>query len=246
MTYYDHIAAQWHAATGYKGGPFKERILNQKLLSLLDGIDGRALLELGAGNGYFMPMLLRRFSGQTPTRIVITDQSRALLQIAERTFRLDGGEYLPLDVSKAFPFGNGTLDVIVATMVFQELPAAALQRAAAECYRTLAPGGQLLATVVHPRFVDDLARRGLLRRYARGIYTMPGTGSLRLPVMRHSMNLYTSGFRRMGFHCTTEEIRATSALLHAKPGLRHAGMVPIALVLNCAKPTDDRAAGARR
>jgi len=32
MAYYDAIAKQWHEATGYKGGAFKELVLNNILL----------------------------------------------------------------------------------------------------------------------------------------------------------------------------------------------------------------------
>ena len=63
MAYYDHIAKHWHAATGYTGGAFKELVLNNLLLEKIASIDHCAILELGAGNGYFLPLVLRRFSG---------------------------------------------------------------------------------------------------------------------------------------------------------------------------------------
>lgn len=71
--YYDRIARQWHRVTGYHGGAFKRYVLNERILARIDGIDGLAILELGAGNGYFAPLLLRRFSGQQPTHLVISD-----------------------------------------------------------------------------------------------------------------------------------------------------------------------------
>lgn len=73
MAYYDAIAKQWHEATGYKGGDFKEQVLNRILLDKLSGIEQRSVLELGAGNDYFMSLELRRFSGQVPAKIVVTD-----------------------------------------------------------------------------------------------------------------------------------------------------------------------------
>jgi ubiquinone/menaquinone biosynthesis C-methylase UbiE len=86
MPYYDTIAKQWHQVTGYKGGSFKEHVVNDALLHALTFIDGRSILELGAGNGYFLPLVLRRFSGQKPTSIVVTDISIEQLNIAKSIF----------------------------------------------------------------------------------------------------------------------------------------------------------------
>ncbi len=98
MAYYDRIAKKWHRITGYKGGALKELILNDRILSRISGIDGKAIQELGAGSGYFMPLLLNRFSGQSQSRIVITDLSSELLTIARRNFMIDRAEYQYLDV----------------------------------------------------------------------------------------------------------------------------------------------------
>ena len=106
MAYYDHIARQWHAATGYTGGAFKELVLNDLLLEKIASIDRCAILELGAGNGYFLPLVLRRFSGQSPARIVVTDQSAKMLELAQRHFRLPDATYQCLDVGRPFPLGH--------------------------------------------------------------------------------------------------------------------------------------------
>lgn len=108
IAYYDRIAKQWHRHTGYHGGPFKCYVLNDHMLAQISGIAGKAILELGAGNGYFAPLLLRHFSGQIPNRLVITDQSHVLLRIAQSSFPIDGAEYLTLDVQDPFPFPDGS------------------------------------------------------------------------------------------------------------------------------------------
>src|SRR3954449_12029972 len=74
--YYDRIARQWHRVTGFHGGAFKRYVLNDRIFARIEEIEGRAILELGAGNGYFVPLLLRRFSGRRPGRLIISDQSQ--------------------------------------------------------------------------------------------------------------------------------------------------------------------------
>jgi hypothetical protein len=102
IPHYDRIARQWHRITGWHGGAFKQHVLNDLLLDAIAGVEGRALLELGAGNGYFLHLSLRRFSGQAPARLVISDASPVLLRIAQTTFFLPNAEYLRLDVREPF------------------------------------------------------------------------------------------------------------------------------------------------
>ena len=233
--YYDRIAKQWHRVTGHHGGPLKRYVLNDRILSAIDGIAGRALLELGAGNGYFLPLLLRRFSGQTPSRIVITDQSPALLEIAQATFRMPAAEYLPLDVQVPFPFGDETFDLILASMLFNELPTSYLQHALAECQRVLRNDGRLIAAVPHPAFVHALARKGALTDFGRGLFAMPSAEGLRLPVSRRSVEAYTTAMAGCGFQVAAEDVYADDNVLHAKTVLGPARKVPLALLFTCSK-----------
>jgi hypothetical protein len=106
MAYYDRIARAWHKATGRHGGALKRLVLNDLLIGRISGVAGKSILELGAGNGYFMPILLRRFSGQRPERVIVSDQSSALLDIARRYCRVPEAEYLQLDVRSRFPFDD--------------------------------------------------------------------------------------------------------------------------------------------
>jgi SAM-dependent methyltransferase len=237
MAYYDTIAKQWHAATGYKGGAFKELVLNEVLLKNLPGIDNCSILELGAGNGYFLPLVLRRFSGQTPSAIMITDQSRKLLEIARKCFKIPTAEYQTLDVRRRFPFDDHQFGLILASMVFNEVATGDFQKALGECYRVLSSQGLLLIAVIHPDFVSSLRKRELLTRTREGLLTMPGSGSLRVPVVVRSSELYRSSLAGASFAFEEEEVFPTAEVLNVKSGLRKAGRVPLALVFRCRKPT---------
>ena len=235
MAYYDTIAKQWHEATGYKGGAFKELVLNRILLEKVSGIEQSAILEVGAGNGYFLPLLLRRFSGQVPARIIVTDQSKPLLEIAQRHFRLPEATYQCLDVSKPFPWADSQFDIIIASMLLNEVPERDLRQVLTECHRVLSPGGLFLVTVTHPMFIESLQKRSLLKPTREGTLTMPGSGTLRLPVVIRSLEQYRDGMQAAGFQYVEEEIYPTPDVLRRKTGLRNAGKVPVALVYTCKK-----------
>jgi SAM-dependent methyltransferase len=235
MTYYDTIAKRWHEATGVQGGAFKALVLNDSLLEKLARIDHCSILELGAGNGYFLPLVLHRFSGQVPASITVTDQSQRLLDLAQRHFQLPNARYECLDVSQPFPFADRQFDIVIASMLFNEVPARGFRKALRECHRVLAGDGQLLIAVTHPDFITRLRERGLLKPTLEGALTMPGAGSLRLPVVIRSIASYRSSFQAAGFQYDEDESYATPEVLKLKAGLRHAWKVPIALVYTCTK-----------
>lgn len=235
MAYYDSIAKQWHRITGYRGGPLKELLLNEAILSRCPEIGGLAILELGAGNGYFVPLLLQRFSGRLASRIVVTDQSSRLLEIAQRHFRIQEAEYRLLDVRSRFPFSAGAFDLLLATMVFNEVSDRTLSHALTEAHRVLKEDGKLIATVLHPAFVTSLSRRRLLKRDRKGGLTMPGSDGLQLPVVKRSVSTYRNRLDRAGFDFDADEVFPTEKLLSAKPALKRAGDVPIGLVFDCHK-----------
>jgi len=70
LAYYDSIAKQWHKTSGYRGGEFKRFVLNDLLLENIPDIEGQSLLELGAGNGYFMPLVKQKYSGKIPLALM--------------------------------------------------------------------------------------------------------------------------------------------------------------------------------
>ncbi len=241
MPYYDRIAKLWHQVTGYKGGSFKEHVLNDVLLRKLSRIDNYSILELGAGNGYFLPLVLRRFSGQNPSSMVITDQSIEQLKMAEKHFRIPGAQYRQLDICHSFPFENDHFDIILAIMVLNEIPPKGFANAIQECYRTLKNDGIFLIAVTHPDFVERLQKKGLLQRTSGNILTMPGSGSLRLPVILRSLAIYQKVVAEAGFEFELEDVFPTIQVLNEKSGLRDMWKVPLALVIKCSKPGKSKA-----
>ncbi len=232
---YDRIANQWHSITGSHGGALKKYLLNDLILNKIPYIDNLSILEVGAGNGYFIPLLLKRFSGQVPAKITITDQSSELLKIAKKNFPIDGAVYLPLDIRSNFNFPDGEFDLILSTMVFNEITKGGLFRALTECYRILNKQGFILATVLHPEFITNLDKRGMLRQNQKGHLTMPGAKNLRLPVIRRKMDEYYYLFKETKFQFEVEEVFSTKEIINDKSGLQYAGNCPLAAIFTCKK-----------
>jgi SAM-dependent methyltransferase len=232
VAFYDRIARRWDAITGERGGAFKRHVVNERLLGLIGDPRGLSILELGAGNGYFSRLLTSR----TPSRrLVVSDASPVLLDIARHLHPAPGAEYLVLDAGGPFPFERECFDLILATMIFNEVRTPALSSALRESRRVLRPGGRLLATVLHPRFVHSLARRGQLRpaRDGGGPLTMPGAKGLRLPVVRRDREDYESLLDGAGFGFEAHELAPTPKVLLEKPGAAASGKLPWGLLYEC-------------
>lgn len=176
---------------------------------------------------------MRRFSGQRPARLVISDQSQAQLDTARAEFRVDFAEYLALDVQTAFPFPDASFDLILAIMLLNELTSAGMGNALREVRRALRPGGQLLAAVTHPMFVHALGRKGVLTDFGHGLAAMPGADGLRLPVARRSTQAYMDALVASGFRVEAEDLFTDEQTLHARPGLKLPRDTPLALLLDC-------------
>jgi SAM-dependent methyltransferase len=231
VAYYDGIARRWDAVTGAGGGAFKRHVLNDRLLGIIDGIRPLSVLELGAGNGYFSRLLSARWRCE---RLVVTDASPELIDLARQRHPARGAEYRVLDIGEPFPFDAHSFTLLLATMVFNEVRSSDLSRALLECRRILAPGGRLVATVLHPRFVHSLSRRGQLRpaRGERGPLTMPGAKGLRLPVVRRTLEEYEALFRQAGFGFEVQEIIPSPKVLLEKRGAAGSGKIPWALLFD--------------
>lgn len=237
MSYYDRIAAQWDEETGPSGGAFKRLVLNDRMLALIGDVSGRDVLEVGAGNGYLARLLARRHSGREPARLVVSDASARLLEIAARRYAAPRAEYVRLDLRQPLPLEAASFDLVVAVMVLNELPDQAVSRALGESARVLRADGRIVGAVLHPLFTAGLSRRGEIKRGSRT--TMPGPGGLRVPVVVRTVERYRGLFDEAGFSVSFADVHASAEVLSAKPGLRHAGnRTPVALQFDGRKRTD--------
>ena len=117
-------------------------------LGLLDGLDGEAALDVGAGTGRFALKLARR-----GWKVTAIDPNPEMLEVAERAAAREG---LPMScmlaaIEDGLPVEAGAFDLVVCALALCHVPD--LRGAIGEFHRALAPGGHLLVTDVHPDFV---------------------------------------------------------------------------------------------
>jgi len=226
MAYYDQIASKWHQYTGYKGGSFKELILNEKVISKVDQIQSKNILEIGIGNGYFMPLLMKRKSGQVPDKIFLTDVSQKNIEIARKNFKVPNSIYKKLDLYKKFEFEDHSIDLIISNMVFNEINSKGLQNGLDEIKRILRHNGKFVISVLHPDFIAKQIERGVIKNNLM----ISGNG-LKIPTMERGLAEYKNTFKERDLTFELEEVFGNKKLYNKKPKLKTLKNIPIGLII---------------
>ena len=117
--------------------------LKQKILEASGFRYGESLLDVGCGTA----TLVMLAKSQHPTsRVVGIDPDEKILRIARR--KIKNGYGLDIELIKSgaeqLPFGDGSFDVVINSLVFHHLPADIKRQALKEIHRVLNPTGRFL------------------------------------------------------------------------------------------------------
>ena len=144
---WDSFADTYSANHTEQGDLHKEVFLNPTLLSLIETVKNKKVLDAGCGEGY-----LSRILAKSEATVTAVDYSTRMIEIAKgRTpndlvidYRQGNCEDLNFLEEKNF-------DLIVSNMVIQDL--ANYEKAFQEMYRLLVDGGCFIFSILHPCFV---------------------------------------------------------------------------------------------
>lgn len=135
------------AATGYDGVAVLQREMADRMLERLGYIrlDPRLVLDLGAGTGYAIEGLQKRFR---MAGVLALDFAFAMLAQARGRGSLQEPLRCVCADAEALPFADASLDLVFSNATFQWCND--IQRTFGECLRVLRPGGLLMFTTFGP------------------------------------------------------------------------------------------------
>jgi len=141
------------AAPGYDKAAVLQRELADRLLERLDYIrlQPERMLDLGAGTGYAIPGLRKRFG--TACILALDFASAMLLEARDRDRTCRPSDCVCADV-EALPLADASVDLIFSNATFQWCND--IQGTFGECLRVLRPGGLLLFTTFGPDTLWEL------------------------------------------------------------------------------------------
>ena len=133
------------------------------------GLSGdERVLDLGCGRGAVLTALARRLTTGTITGIDIwstTDQSGNAREVVLRNAALEGvKDRVRIDTGdmRALPYPDASFDVVVSSLAIHNIRGKAdRQRAIAEAYRVLTPGGRLAIADIRATALYESALRAL-------------------------------------------------------------------------------------
>ena len=141
------------AADSYDGAAVLQREMADRMLERLDYIrlDPRLVLDLGAGTGYAIDGLQKRYR---KARVLALDFAPAMLRQARgRGSWLNRPRCVCADV-ESLPLADASLDLIFSNATLQWCND--IQRTFGECLRVLRPGGLLMFTTFGPDTLWEL------------------------------------------------------------------------------------------
>lgn len=164
--FHDDLAAELDPSS-MPPGPIG--VLDAAMVDAVGALEGRRVLDLGCGSGDLTVLL-----ALARARVVGIDLSPGMVEVARRrveTFAPGADASFAAAPAEELPLEDGSVDVILGRFILHHLD---IPRAAAECARVLAPGGQAF-------FVENSGRNPLLmfaRNRLAGRFGIPRYGTV--------------------------------------------------------------------
>jgi SAM-dependent methyltransferase len=251
----ESVRASWDvAADAYAEGQasgrdyYRYEFFGPAQVELCGPVDGKRILDMGCGSGYFAREMARRGA-----KVTGVDISPRMIRHAERIQTREplGIDYQVLDASAiAATFPAGSFDLATACVALQDMPD--IPGALRGVYAVLRPGGRFIASITHPCTdtpyrawekdgdgrklslrIDRYYERGPLEFTWRGNWPYEFTTTFwHVPLEDWFDWFLGAGFRLRGLRepCPTSEALASHA------DLEDAARVPYFLLLDLVRP----------
>jgi len=177
------------------------------VLSMLGPLAGKAVLDIGCGDGRFTSALVKAGAA----RVAGIDISERALRFARAL--VPEGEFL-LANGRTLDFPDGAFDAVTSLEVIEHIPPDAMPGLIAEIARVLKPGGRLCLSTREPKHyrhwtpdaLDELfANRGFDDFSCRGL-------ALHIPLL-HRLNDFPILWKWMGFMIAPRNPRRAKTLI---------------------------------
>jgi len=139
------VADDWIAHAD--SNDYRNHYLMPRMLAMLGDVAGKAILDLGCGEGGYARELVRRGA-----HVTAVDGSARMIDVARQRARAEGVEvrFVEGNANDLHELPAGAFDLVVASMSLMDVED--YRGAIGEVFRVLRSGGSLVMSITHPCF----------------------------------------------------------------------------------------------
>ena len=145
---WDHNAEGWNHSQRAGLDTYRTSLHGPALVKLVGDVDGKELLDLGCGEGYFSREMAQRGATVTGIDLSPNQLQHAAAHESEKPLGITFREMNASDLAEEF--GEEAFDVVTACMSLMDMPEP--DRAISAAADVLKPGGRLVFSITHPCF----------------------------------------------------------------------------------------------
>jgi len=198
---WDIVAKDYNEAVKEKGDTYHHLYINPIVNKFLGNVNGKKVLDLACGNGYFSRKLEKKGA-----KVIGVDYSTELIKIAKSLNNKKSKiKYFIGDSANLKSLGKNSFDIIVCNVAFMDIKN--INGTIKECARILKKKGKLIFSLKHPiktaktKNLDKFSWRlkGYLKNYEKSHKHFPEVKIYHRPIEYYFKELFKNGFAITGF-----------------------------------------------
>lgn len=150
----------------------KQNQINRQVVEFLDIKEWNKILDIGCGTGVVTQLISKQLSSEKDGMAIGIDAAGKMIEGAVKKRESDTCSF-KVAAAEKLPFENKSFDSVVSTLFFHHIQLDLKEKAFAEAFRVLKPGGKLVVSDMH---IPETIMGSLIAHASRWLLFQPQIG----------------------------------------------------------------------